>query len=183
MDSCKRWNATVGPYFAIATLAKLGTFFHISINGFGTCVGAFYPLKVLQQPLGTKRVYGYLQEMKCCSWALFYHCRTCRNRHFLSYKRQWFWNLYWSISPILGASTPPQYRGGVWIAVGDEMFYHCHTCWPRYFFSYKRQWFWDLCWRISPPWYASTASRYRGGVWAPQGDEMLQLDLILPLPH
>jgi hypothetical protein len=71
---------------AIAVLAKLGTFCHICVNAFGTCVGAFHILEVLQHPLGTEGMCGHLQKMKCCCRTLFCHCRTCRSRHlFLIY--------------------------------------------------------------------------------------------------
>jgi hypothetical protein len=121
MGTSRRRNATVGPCFAIATLAKLGTFSHISVNGFGTFVGAFHLLEVPQHPLGTEGVCGNLQEMKCYRRTLFCHCRTCRTRHLFSYMRQWYWNLCWRISPPGGVSTPPRYRGGVWEPPRDEM--------------------------------------------------------------
>jgi hypothetical protein len=94
---------------------------HICVNGFGTCIGAFHLLEVPQHPLGIEGLCGHLQEMKCCSRILFCHCRTCQTRHLLSYMRQWFWDLYWSISPPRGASTPPPYRGVVWAPPRDEM--------------------------------------------------------------
>jgi hypothetical protein len=60
---------------------------------------------------------------------------------------------------------------------------HCRTCQTRHLFSYMCHWFWDMCRSISPPGCASTPRRYRGGGWAPPGDEMLQQDLVLPLLH
>ena len=121
MGTSRRWNAAVGPCSAIAALAKLGTFSHTSVNDFGTNIIAFHPLEVLQQPLSSEGVYGHTQEMKYYSSTLFRHCRTSQTNRFFSYKRQWFWNLYWSISPLGGASIVSQYRGCVWALPRDEM--------------------------------------------------------------
>ena len=121
MGTSGKWNATAGPYSAIATLAELGPFSHIIVNGFGTCVGAFHPLKVPQKHLGTERVYRYQQEMKCYNWTLFCHCRTCQTRYFFSCNCQWFWELCWSISPLGSASAPSWYRAGIWALPKDEM--------------------------------------------------------------
>ena len=107
MGTSKRWNAATVPYFAVAALAKLGTFFHINVNGFRTCNGAFHPLEVRQHPLGIEQVYGHFQKMKCCNWPLFNHCRICWTRHFFSYKCHWFWDLCWSISTPWGCFNNP----------------------------------------------------------------------------
>jgi hypothetical protein len=63
------------------------------------------------------------------------------------------------------------------------LFRHCRICRSRHFFSHMRQWIWDLCWSISPPEGLHTPPRCRGGVCKPPGDEMLQQDPVLPLPH
>jgi hypothetical protein len=58
VGSSRRSNAVVGPYSAIAALAEVGTFSHICVNGFGTCVEAFHPLEVPQHPFGTGECVG-----------------------------------------------------------------------------------------------------------------------------
>ena len=139
----------IGPCSAIATLAKLGTFSHISINGFGTCVGAFHPLEVFQQRLYTEGVYGHLQEMKCCSWTLFCHCSTYQTRHFFHININGFGTCLGAFQPL---EMPQQSLSteGVYGHLYEmkccswTLFYHCYTCWAKHFFSYKRQWFWDL---------------------------------------
>jgi hypothetical protein len=96
-------------------------FSHICVNGFGACIGALCFLEVPPHPHGTEEVCGHLQCMKCYNRTMFCHCRTCRTRHLSSYMRQWFWDLYWSISPRGGASMPPRYRWDAWAPARDEM--------------------------------------------------------------
>jgi hypothetical protein len=133
---------------------------------------------VPQHPLGTEGVCTNLQEMKCCSRTLFCHCRTCRSRHFSHICVNGF-GICIGAFYLLEVPQHPLVTEGVCVNLQEMkccsriLFCHCRTCRSRHFFSHMRQWFWDLCWSISPPGGASTSPRCQGGVCKPPGDKML----------
>jgi hypothetical protein len=172
----RKWNVATGPCY---TIAEWGTFSHIIVNGFWTCVVLIYSLRWPQLPVGTDTLLRHLQGMKCCTRALLYHRRI---GHFSSYILRWISDLCCCVPFLEVASTSRRGRHLVNAPAGNEMFtrallYHRRT---GHFSSYNLRWILNLCCCIPFLEVASTSRQGKHLVKAPAENGMLHQALVIP---